>query len=355
MRRFLLHHIFPLLLICIVCIIAINNYAPGTYLTGWDNYQTDLNPWLGVKRAFFSVWQEGQSFGLLAGMGHGADIVRACVVWMMSAFIPQSMLRYALHILILFAGVLGMYTLLQSFGFQKKKRIIAFVGSLFYLLNFASIQILFIPFESFSVMYGVLPWAVWIFFQIVGEDKKITRKDWLTFIIINIALTPQALSQQLFVTYCILLVAFSLGILISQKNFKSLKNMIIAFVLIMIVNAFWLLPQMYFLKNSGSVVGETKANQLHTENIFDQNLTKGNIRDFILMRGFHYDLRDTGRQDGLFQVWKDHFNTPIMMVIAYILAGIPILGLFSKRKNHSAFLVAYLAIAVALQIGRAHV
>jgi len=347
MRRYILSHLAPLFLIFIICLVAYTNYVPGTYLAGWDNYQTDLNPWLGVTRAFFSVWQEGQSFGLLAGMGHGADLVRALVIWLMSAVIPQSMLRYAFHIFMLIAGTLGMYTLLKSLEFNNKNKILAFAGSLFYLFNFGSIQILFIPFESFSVMYGLLPWALWTFIRMVNT-KQIKRNDVLMFIAINILLTPQGLSQQLFVTYLMLLGALYLGIQIQQRNVHIFRNAIIALLLIIIVNSFWFLPQLYFLKTSGSIVQEAKANQLHTSNILNQNITKGDISDFILMRGFHYDLFDSGKHDGLFQVWKDHFNTPFVAVIAYILAAVPLCGLFSKRKNHLAFILAYLVMAVAL-------
>jgi len=354
MKR-LLPIVFPLLLILIVSVIAITNYTPHTYLTGWDNFQTDLNPWLGVKRSFDSVWQEGQSFGLVAGMGHAADLVRAISIFILSVVIPQPMLRYAFHILILILGVLGMYTALTYIlGYSQKNSNtkasfvapISFVGALFYLLNFASIQILYLPFESFSVMYGMLPWAVWSFFRIINPKR--TKKDWLIFFIINIAITPQAVSQQLFVTYGMLMSALSIGIIFSQRNLDTLKTIIVAGISILLINAFWILPQFYFLKTSGYVVQEAKANQLHTDNIFDQNLTKGNITDFLLMKGFHYDLLDTGRGDAIFQPWKDYFNTPEVKLILYVLIGVTLLGIFSKRKYHAAFLLAYLVTALML-------
>jgi hypothetical protein len=58
-----------IVIVAIVFLLAITNYVPNTFLTGWDNLQTDLAPWLGVKRAFWAVWEEYQSFGLTSGYG----------------------------------------------------------------------------------------------------------------------------------------------------------------------------------------------------------------------------------------------------------------------------------------------
>ena len=75
---------YQILLTIIVGVLFWVNYQSGTYLSGWDNLQTELNPWLAVKRAFFSVWEEYQSFGLTAGMAHAADLPRAIFLLIMS-------------------------------------------------------------------------------------------------------------------------------------------------------------------------------------------------------------------------------------------------------------------------------
>ncbi len=347
MKRFISKYFFSFILCLIIIIIAVQNYVPGTYLTGWDNYQTDLNPILGIKRAFFSVWQEGQSFGLLAGMGHAADLVRAIFVFLLSLIFPQSAVRYVFHFTILFIGSFGMYHLLQLVSFHTEKKSIAFIGALFYLFNFGSIQIMFIPFESFSVMYGLLPWAVWIFLSVL-KSHHVSKKQWLLFMLVNVLITPQGLSQQLFVVYGMFLSVLAIGYYVQHRQVNIIKNAFIVFVFILTINSFWVLPQIYFLKTSGYVVKEAKANQLHTINIFNQNLTKGNVKDFLLLRGFHYDLLDTGRNDGLFQEWKNHFQNLPVKIIVLAFAAIPLFGLFSKNKFHLGFVMGYGLIAIVL-------
>src|SRR3990167_4178369 len=107
MNNFLNKNKFQLLLFFIVGALFWVNYQSGTYLSGWDNLQTELNPWLAVKRAFFSVWEEHQSFGLTAGMAHAADIPRAIFLLIMSFLIPQDLIRYFYHFLMLLLGGLG--------------------------------------------------------------------------------------------------------------------------------------------------------------------------------------------------------------------------------------------------------
>ena len=77
MTNFLKKYRYQILLTLIVGLLFWVNYKPGTYLLGWDSLQRDLKPGLAVKRAFFSVWEEYQSFGLPAGMAHASDLIRA--------------------------------------------------------------------------------------------------------------------------------------------------------------------------------------------------------------------------------------------------------------------------------------
>ena len=59
---------------------------------GWDNLQTELYPFLAVKRAFYSVWQEYQGLGVLAGNAHSADIVRQIFTFLASSILPINLI-----------------------------------------------------------------------------------------------------------------------------------------------------------------------------------------------------------------------------------------------------------------------
>lgn len=334
------------LLVALVVILFFTNYSHGTFLMGWDNFQTELNPHLSVKRAFFSVWEEFQSFGLVAGMAHAADLVRAIFVLLLSFVLPQSIIRYAFHFLMILTGVLGMLHLLKHAGFTNEKKYFAFLGALFYLLNFGTIQIHSFPFEPFSVFYGFLPWEILIFLKVV-EGKTISKKAILTFLIINLLATPQSVLQQLFFVYILVLGVISVGILIKEKTILTLKRIVLFLLLIFVINSFWILPQLYFLKTSRTVVLESKINQLSTENILYSNLDKGNIKDFLTLRNIYYDLFDSNEQP-LFQIWKDYHQNTLTKLAIYSLILLPFIGLFLRTKYRLSFIFVYLLVAIAL-------
>lgn len=314
---------------------------------GWDNLQTDLAPWLGVKRAFFSVWQEYQSFGLVAGMAHGADLVRSVMVWLLSFILPQSLIRYSLTFLLVLTGTLGMAQLLKLSGLKKEKYPFAIVGALFYLLNYATVQILFLPYESYVFLYAFLPWEVWIYLRIISV-KSTTKKEWLWFILINILATSQAVAQQLFVVYGLVLACMTFGVFaIHKARIKLIRRVFFSAVLIFVINSFWLFPQLYFLKTAGDVVTESKMNQLATENVFYQNLEKGGIQDFTTLTGFFNELTDRKSQL-LFKEWRIHREDPVTLPLILLFVILPFLGMFSRSTYRLPFLILYILTSIAL-------
>jgi len=177
MKNFFNKYKYQLLLFIVVSVLFFVNYKSGTYLSGWDNLQTELNPGLAVKRAFFSVWEEYQSFGLTAGMAHAADLPRAVFLWIMSFIIPQNMIRYFYHFLMLLLGGMGAFVL-----FKKTSAVNAFFGALFYMLNLGTVQIFYLPFESFSTFFALLPWGIWAFLFVIARNivTKQSQKEFAT-------------------------------------------------------------------------------------------------------------------------------------------------------------------------------
>lgn len=204
---FFIKYRFQFFLLLISLVIFATNYIPNTYLTGWDNLQTEFNPNLGVKRAFFGVWQEYQSFGLVSGLAHASDLIRSLFISFISLFLKQNIIRYIYHILMLLIGSLGMFTFLNYLKFNDKN-VITFVASVFYMLNFGVIQLFYVPYEPFSTFFAILPWEIWIFVKLL--DNK-NRQNFLLFLLINALATPQAYIQTLFVVYILVLLCFVLG------------------------------------------------------------------------------------------------------------------------------------------------
>jgi hypothetical protein len=349
MKNFLNKYKYQIFLSIIVSILFLVNYRPGTYLSGWDNLQTELNPGLAVKRALFSVWEEYQSFGLTAGMAHTADLPRAIFLWIMSFAIPENMIRYFYHFLMLLLGGLGILELLK----KTSAEVIAFLGSLFYMLNLGTLQIFYLPFESFSTFFALLPWGIWIFMKLIKENK-LNTKHLILFFLINLLGTPSFYTQQLFVVYILVLGCIALG------KLKNIKRIILAFSLILIINSFWILPQIYFLKTNDGWITQSKSNQIATEDTVYQNLEKGTISNFLKLEGFYFDLKGI-KNTYLFAPWKDHFSG-VFGLFSYVLSGLMILG-FAKSitsavkqkqnqeqtaKGPGGFLIIYILCASAL-------
>ena len=396
MRNFLKSHIYYIFILGLVIGLYLANLTPHLMISGWDSLQTELYPWLGVKRAFFAVWQEYQSFGLVSGMAHAADLLRALFIAFLSLILPLNIVRYSFLMLMVAIGATGTYTL---FGLNSEKTLKAkfypFLGACFYMLNLGTIQIFSLPYEPFAVFFAALPWEIWIFLRYikyqkakikdnhaknlkfkVGEDANFVdlwtsrlrvgsngikrnsassqlikanffRRDLLLLFLINLLATPQAYLQTLFVVYMLFLGAVAVG-LYWQTQLKSvIKNSAIAIAIILAVNSFWILPELYFLKTTGNVVTEAKINQVATPDVFYQNREKGNLTSFLKLEGFYFDLHDITRKP-LFEPWKKHLGQPLMGIIPYLFALIFAVGFFSKNKNKSGYLAALFVVAVAL-------
>ncbi len=343
------HHIYDIALFLIVSTLFVANVKPNTFLTGWDSLQTDLYPWLGVKRAFFAVWQEYQSFGLVGGMGHASDLVRAFFIFIVSFVLPQNLIRYFFHFLMLLLGGLGILRLLRLTRRDTHTNIVDFIGASFYMLNLGTVQMFSVPFEPFSVFFGFLPWEIWIFIKTLQKNKS-GKKDLMLFIIINLLATPQAYVQTLFVVYLFILGCITLGMLLQNNILSTLKRSIILLLIILFINLFWLLPQLYFLKTSGRTVEAAKINQLSTENVYFQNKEKGTLQHFLKMDGFYFDLFDI-KQQPLFSSWRAYLNKPFLATLPYFFASIAILGFVTAIKEKKKYLFSFLFCLILVGLG----
>ena len=343
MKTYIQRHLAIIALVVIVFIVFVTNVKEGTYLIGWDHLSTELNPLLAVKRAFFAVWQEYQSLGLVGGMAHASDLIHAVFVSILALVIPQSLNRYVVHCLLLLAGAIGIHKLIEFYEPREKQ--IAFLGALFYMFNIGTIQLFYVPFEPFSWFFAALPWELWIFSKVLKE--KTGRRNLLLFLIINLLSTPQAYLQTLFVVYVIVLACLASVYLWGKRSFQSIKKVVLLFFLLFLVNSFWILPQLYFLIANGGVITQAKINQLATEDVFFQNYEKGTISNFVSFKGFYFDLFRSN-QERLFLEWHNHFSQAPFKILSYILSAVVLIGVFMRGRKHKAFLLVYIVCAIAL-------
>lgn len=278
-------------------------------------------------------------------MAHSADLIRAIFSFGLSFILPLNFIRYFFHILMLLIGALGMFFLLKEIGFKNKKYL-AFIGGIFYVLNFGTIQIFYLPFEAFSIFFAGLPWQILIFLKfITNSENKLNKKLILKLFLINLLFTPQSYVQTLFFVYILIISIISFLIFIKNRKLFIFNKTLIAFLIIFIVNSFWIFPQIYFLKTNNNVVATSKINQLATEDVYFQNKEKGDVASFVKMEGFYYELKDDN-QKFIFANWKNYFNNKPIFIIKTILFLIIILGLFSKNTYTNLFRLLFLFISL---------
>ena len=307
----------------VLVILFYKNFTPNTWLIGWDNLVPELNIWLNLKRSFLAVWQEYQGLGLVGGMGHATEIIRQIILLPFILILPHNLIRYFWQFLMLALGTFSLNFGLKKF-FQLSKTS-SLLGSLFYLLNFGTIQYFWVPFEPFSTFWGFFPA---LFFVLLNYLKNPNRKNLIYFTLINFLAIPSFYVQTIFIVY---ILCFSL-ILLSHFiiNFKKLSFKLYSTVLLIIffLNSFWFLPSLYFLKNDSFNTTQGYGNIMSNQETFDRNQNHGTITDFLLLKNYYYDF-PKGENSTLMSPWVSHFSNQYNLICGYLVSIFIIIGLIS--------------------------
>lgn len=329
----------------VLLIIFTVNFKNQTWLIGWDNLMPELNIGMNIKRSLLAVWQQYQGLGLVGGMGHASDLIRQLIIFPLTIFLPANLIRYIWHFFCLAFGTFGIYFGLKNYF--KFSKIICFLSSLFYLLNFGTIQNFWVPFEPFSTFWGFFPWLI---FSLLNYLDKPNRHNLIKLVLLNFLAIPSFYVPTVFVVYliCISLIIISKLIINKKINLKS-------FFIILLINSFWFLPFLYFVKNDIYNPQLAFGNQMATEETFLRNQNRGHLSDFLLLRGYYYDLNSN--DSSIMDIWQQHYSVPIL-ITTYLLSSLVLLGLIKilisiKKINYSKLsiiLIFFLSATALLSI-----
>lgn len=346
---------YPLtILLLALFAVFITNFSPNTYLLGWDNRAQELSPLLNLKRYIFSVWQEYQGLGLLAGHAHASEIIHSVFITLLSIVFPLNWIRQIFIFITLLLGPLGVYFLVKKlvkYQNQFLNKIIPLLGGLFYLLNFSTVQTFYAPLEPFIISYAALPW---LFISGLYFIAYRTKKALIFFLVVNLLAVPQAQIPTVFFVYIFALCFFLFVLILDTRSIEILKRSAKLLLITLIINSFWLLPFIYFYLTNGSVALEAKINQMSTETIFQQNKEFGTVFDVMLLKGFWFNNVDPNLKGNFIYMlapWKDHL-TPLVSAIGYLLFATILTGfVYVKRKApfvlpfSALFLLAFTMLA----------
>jgi len=344
----LFQFLLPILAVLLIeTLLFKSNYVSGTWLTGWDSTQPELNISEHFSRNLGAVWQEYRGLGVLDGMAHAANLVHTGYIWFLSQFLEASIVRYFFVFLMHGLGGLGIYYLVR-FLFKKEveplKTLVASIASVFYLFNPATIQMFYAPLELFIIHFGFLPWLILTLLKYLESGKK---KDLLLLFAVNLLAVSQAHVPTIFIVY-----AFFVAIVLAFHLIKNHKNNIKAAVLVIIVlfatNAFWGLPYIYSAYKNASTITSAKINELSNPEIVLRNEAFGDLKNVALMRGFSLDYEDwKGDNEFGYQMetWRNYWQKPPIELFGLVLFGLAIAGLtlavLTKEKTVYPFIAIF--------------
>ncbi len=343
---FLKKHLFPVFLLLIIFFISLTNYQPRTFLTGWDTLHPEFDFGLNFKRLIFGVWRDEQGLGAVAGHSHMADLPRVVILWLLHFVFPLNSLRYLYIFTCLFLGPLGIYYLIRhlliktnpfsDFPSVTKKTFlqdgVAFLSSLFYLFNLATVQQFLVPFEMFPTQYAFLPWIILSTLKLLKDP---TRKNILLFAFFTLISAPQAYAAQLYYAFFGVYSLFLVLNLLLHKNQQSLrKNILLLISLIVAINLFWILPNLYFIRTNVSVPQESKQNRLFSQEYQLRNRENGYLKDVALIKGFYFNWKiyDFTKEkfEPLTEAWNHHLDQKLILVIGYFYFVLVVLGFLTS-------------------------
>jgi hypothetical protein len=154
------------------------------------------------------------------------------------------------------------------------------------------------------------------------------------FVVISFFSVPQAYVPTVFIVYCLALGIILAADLISTRV-QNWRHVLAIVVMTFAVNAFWLLPFLYFsLFNSGIVV-QAKINQMATENTYLQNRAFGTLLDVAMLRGFWFSLGDYGKF--IFVPWRDHLDSLLVWFCGLSVFLTVLGGIWASFRSKSSY------------------
>jgi len=227
-----------------------------------------------------------------------------------------------------------------------KKALPSFLGALFYLLNLGTYQTFLVPFEMFTTLFATLPFIFWLFSEYLTSHKKRV----LIFFSIVVILTSQAAyASTLWLVFFMSLLIFYIPIVILKRKKKGvIKRFFILIGVILALNIYWLLPNIYFALTQGTHIASANINKLFSEEAFLKNKAFGNIKDILLLKSFYFDwgiynYKTLGFEQ-LTQVLTQYQRLPLISAIGYIFGTLSCIGLLYSFKKARTYIVSFVLL-----------
>ena len=349
MLKKILGIIFPVLLVLIVGYVCYRNYIPGTWLSGWDTLHPEFNFGLYLKRAFDGVWMSHQGVGAVASQSHPAELSRLLILYPLYKLLPSNLVRYSFFFLTLITGSLGTYFLAKSILGKENvaSKLAAFLGAFYYVFNLSTVQQYYVPLEMFAVEFATLPW---IFLTVLNYLKGGGKRRLLVVCLVSFFASSMAHTATLFYVWLFCFGVFLAIWFLLNLGWKNLKRILVIVFIVLLTNAFWIAPNIYFVINYSREVSNSNINTNFTPEAILQSQQYGDFNDLILGKNFLFNWRVYDFQSkqfvDLLGGWTSHLEQPIVTESGYLLFGLGILGIVLSLIKRKKILISFLPVFV---------
>ncbi len=356
----LFNHLPLIVVFLVALIITVQNINPNLHYSGWDNIMAELNFPRYVRQVFFGSWLEYQGLGAPPAQAHLSEIPRLPIIFLLKLLLPDNLVRYSYIFLMYWIGGLGMYLYLSQIWLNSKssaikniKNWLASLGSVFYLLHLLTLQQYYIGFEMFMTQFAFFPFLLILVHQLA---KKITPKNLLIFTGLQLLIASSGHTPTVYYLAVLfsLLYAFFVKLNHQPKELvKAFKFSFIIGLLTFFLNAYWMLPNLYYSFNNAHYVQESRTNTMFAPESVWSIKEAANL--FSLSSGVHYlynwkDYSFASQQfEFIFSEWQSHLSNPITQGMIYFTGLITFLGaglvIFDKEQGSKrwAIFIFYLA------------
>lgn len=345
-------YFFAILLCVMLVFIAGKNFEPHHWLTGWDTLHPEFDFALNIKRMLFGVWREDQGLGALAAHSHMSDLPRVIILWLLSLVLPLASVKYVVVLLCFVLGPLGIFffaqnTLNKTTHNQLAADVGALSAGLFYAFNLGTVQHFYVVFEMFAFQYAAIGW---LFMQATRYIEMPSRKSALVFFALALISTPMAYASMLWMAFALGLTLYCAGLFLSNRTKARFHSSTIILYLLVAANAFWLLPNLYFIfSGASSISALSHINQLFSPEAFLHNQAYGTTQDVALLKNFlfswsQYDVT-SDQTSLLMKPWIEHLKNPVVTEIGYLVFLLSLLGAFIGIFRKNARAIALLPVA----------
>lgn len=331
---------WPVLLVTFCLVIAAANFQPGVWLTGWDTLHPEFDFSLNITRMLNGAWREDQGLGAVAAHSHMSDLPRVLTLWLLSAVLPIESVKFIYVLGCLVLGPLGIYFFTAKSIFKGKKyaSLLGFIAGLMYLCNLGTVQHFYVVFEMFAVQFAALGWLFWLGSEFITTGK---RRTLIWFSTVTLLATPMAYAATLWFAFAAAFGMYTVLTSILYRNKAYFFRTCLLGVLLVLLNSFWLFPNLYLLFSGASHIPQNShINELFSSEAFLHNQAYGTIQHLPILRNFLFNWSQYNAADNtytpLLQPWIEHLQKPGILAIGYSLSLLSLFGFvlsfFKKNK-----------------------